>query len=586
METLTSQLEMLASRSASHTAKRIAWVTMLMLLLLTSALSQGCSEQPYELFTLDEVRPSRMEPGHRMVILGAGFPIGREVEVVFEGTVHAPFGHARHVTIRTHGHTDSPERVVTSLTESDMANLGARGTFDGSIEVSLQGSMLEGRAARVVGLLEHVTLDIVEGEPLHAADTSHSLDAAQALGFTLTEHASEESSDAAEEDFEEVSEDDGSETMARQTPRGFVIAETHGLAASAGLAAGDRVLRIDHLRVLFAHELRIAEDAPVTTLVVERAGRARDVSIALGSASSQAQRASFRYDQLAVVLIAVALLFGVRRLAPRSASAPPETTRMVGRFILGLLALLTALSLGVLPIPLGTLVLAAGLLRTLAGVFSMRGRRSHETLHEGALLLLSSLGLALSVLIFAMLSGSLDAASSHVGASRTETLLPLYWTLARHPFGPLALGLLVASATGAPQGTSHPTTRRERLLRGLDDLALALFALAFVRVSVANPAEPDVATRALGLLATTALTIGLMHARQTLSALRGRLRVVLLFALMTGAAALVWMQRTTSVMEEQAVAEVVLVILALVVVRIASLREGTRAVSTAEPTRA
>jgi hypothetical protein len=547
----------------------------LLIAMMFSLLASACAEEPYELFTLEEVRPSRMEPGHRMVILGSGFPIGREVQVLFSGTVHTPLGHARQVHIQTHGRTDSPERVVTSLTESDMANVGARGTFDGSIEVSLQGSVLEGRSARVIGRLEAVTLDIVAGEPIHMGDTDGSLDALEVLGFSLAEVSEESAAEADDEGLDE--EGDGSETMARQTPRGFVIEETRGLAEAAGITPGDRLVRIDHLRVIFPHELRIAADAHVTTLEVERAGRTREVHINVSAASSQQLRASFRYDQLAAVLIAVALLFGIRRWAPaRGENAAPlktESTRMVGRFILGLLALITALLLGVLPISLGTLVLGAGLLRMVVGVFAMRGRKSQETLHEGALLLASSLGLALSVLVFAALSGSLDAASTHVAASRTETLVPLYWTLARHPFGPLALGLLIASAAGAPEGAAHPTTQQERLLRGLDDLALALFALAFVRVSIANPALTDIAARALGLVTTTLLTLGLLHVRQTMSRLRGRLRAVLLMAACTSATAWVWMQRETSVFEEQAVAEVVLVVLALVVVRLASLRD-------------
>lgn len=552
-----------AKRLASLLA--LAWVVALSL--------SACAEEPYELFTLDEVRPSRIEPGHRMVILGSGFPVGREVEVRFEGTVHAPLGHARQVQLLTRGRTESPDRVVTTLTESDMATVGRRGTFDGSVEVSLQGSVLEGRSARVIGRLNDVTLDIVTGESARREDEPSSLDALAVLGLQL---APDEHGDAATESaFEEEDESndvDGSETMPRQTPRGFVLAETQGLARSAGVMPGDRLLRIDHLRVLFPHELRIASDARVAVLHIEHLGRVRAVSINVSGSSSQAVRASFRYDQLAAVILAVALLFGVRGRTPTSMRREPESTRMLGRFILGILAVVSVLLAGVLPISLGTLVLTASLMRIAVGIFAMRGRRHHETLHETALLIASSIGLAISVLVFAMASGSLDTLPSHAATTRIETLVPLYWPLARHPFGPLALLLLIASATGAPHGATHPHTQRERLLRGFDDLALGLFALAFVRVSIADPALANVPARALGLVSLATLMLGLLHARDALRDARGRLRTITLLSGLTAGCAVLWMQRETSVFEEQAVAEVVLVVLALVIVRIAALR--------------
>lgn len=558
---------------------RLASLWALACLVILSVSLSACTEEPYELFTLEEVRPSRIEPGHRMVILGAGFPVGREVEVLFEGTVHAPLGHARQVQFRTRGRTESPDRVVTTLTESDMANVGRRGTFDGSVEVSLQGSVLEGRSARVIGRLNEVTLDIVTGEPTRRDDAAASLDAERLLGLQLApDENGEAASESTLEDEDESEDADGSETMPRQTPRGFVLAETQGLARSAGVLPGDRLLRIDHLRVLFPHELRIATDAHVTVLHIEHAGRVREVTINVSGTSSQVVRASFRYDQLAVVILAVALLFGVRRWTPAPVQpANAENTRMVGRFILGLLAVASVLFVGVLPISLGTLVLTASLMRIIVGVFAMRGRRHHETLHEAALLIASSLGLAVSVLVFAAASGSLDTLPSHAATTRIETLVPLYWPLARHPFGPLALLLLIASATGAPHGATHPNTQRERFLRGFDDLALGLFALAFVRVSIADPALANVPARALGLVSLAALMLGLLHVRDAMRAMRGRLRTITVLSVATGGCALLWMQRATSVFEEEAVAEVVLVVLALVVVRIASLRNRATA---------
>jgi len=547
-------------------------------MVLLSLSQSACNEAPYELFTLDEVRPSRIEPGHRMVILGAGFPIGREVEVLFEGTVHAPLGHARQVQLRTRGRTESPDRVVTTLTEANVANVG-RGTFDGSVEVALQGSVLEGRSARVIGRLSDVTLDIVAGEPSHRDDAPSSLDALTVLGLQIA--PGENGAVASESALEDEDEDEGgSETMPRRIPTGFVLAETYGLARSAGVLPGDRLLRIDHLRVLFPHELRVAADAHVTVLHIEHAGRVREVSINVSGTSSQVVRASFRYDQLAAIILAVALLFGMRGWTPGRAPEA-ESTRMVGRFILGFLAVASVLLVGVLPISLGTLVLTASLVRITVGIFAMRGRRRHETLHEAALLIASSVGLAISVLVFAAASGSLDTLPSHAATSRIETLVPLYWPLARHPFGPLALLLLIASATGAPHGATHPNTQRERFLRGFDDLALGLFALAFVRVSIADPALPNVPARALGLVSLAALMLGLLHARDAMRAMRGRLRTITLLCVVTAACAVVWMRRATSVFEEQAVAEVVLVVLALVIVRIASLRNRPSATALA-----
>jgi len=166
------------------------------------------------------------------------------------------------------------------------------------------------------------------------------------------------------------------------------------------------------------------------------------------------------------------------------------------------------------------------------------------------------------------------ASGTEGSAAWSPLWFPLSWPLVRSAFGPFALLLLLASAGGAPRAIAAPEERRARLLRGLDDLGLALGASVFVRVSIADPSSLDVGVRAVALSATVALYCGLLRARRWSADASPTLRIGSVVALVaaTGAGAVVWLDLAPEPATERAVAEVVLVAVGLVFVRVASLR--------------
>ncbi|MFN9812183.1 MAG: hypothetical protein ACK6CU_21405, partial [Deltaproteobacteria bacterium] len=476
--------------------------------LLALASVAGCArDDRYELLSVEPLEVSRIDAGRAVTLAGAGFPIGREVEVLLRGVLHAPLGARRRVHHTLVGRTTTPERLELSITDADIAALGGRGTFVGTLEVIVHGASVDGLASRVVGLLDDVTVDVVPSERSGLAlapSAEEGLALASVLGLEIAP------------DGLAAVEDDGEAAPALDAPEepraGTLVAAIDpggpamqlGLPA-AGLAPGSRIVAIDGMRVLEPSELRIdprASRATITALGPD--GVTRTLVVDLDAARGRPTDQTTRQEQLAAVIIVAALLFGAwpwsSRLAPRAEARPAADKPLAGVLTASIsLALVLAastcasgaLSEHVVP---GWLAVAR-FLRASASLASPGERpagspaRSTATLlrREGVLSFVSALAATVAVGVFVLARGSAESASLPPlgGPFASAVWMPMSWALVRAPFGPFALLAILAAAGSTGAHVAGPRTRRDRLLRGLDDLGLASLASVFVRVTLA-----------------------------------------------------------------------------------------------------
>ncbi len=599
----------LASRDRAPRRAALGVPLALALLALLGASALGCARDArWALLSLDPLEGlTRLDAGRVYELTGRGFPVGREVEVSLDGVLHAPLGARRRVGHVLLGRTATPERLTFSASDADVAALGGRGTFVGSLEVRVRGAILDGVATRVVGRLEGVTLDLVPSEGGSRAGLGRAgaggLALADLLGVTIEPiDAPDALGDEDELDEPEEREADAGSAQAR----GARVASRDGAGAAArlgldGLAPGARIVAIEGMRVLDPAELRVSDAASHVALdVIDREGRLRRVEVDLDAARGRASSEATREDQLAVIVLVAALLFGAwplgraRARGPEPASPKPHVAVLTSAF--AVLVVLVASTLGgagapserIVPIWLGASILLrlvaafvgwGGAPASLGG--SSPGRASRvlprAARDEAWLALFFVLAATIAVGAFIATRGSALAAGlpPDRDSLASAAWMPMAWPLARQPFGPVALLALFAAASATRRAVAHPTTRGERLLRGLDDLGLAALASTFVRVAVADPSSHEPITRASALVATVALFAGLLHARRRVRA-RASIRAAACLAsgLATLALTLAWLGAGARVSDpsfERAVAEVVLVCVGLVVVRVATL---------------
>lgn len=565
--------------------------------LLALAPVAGCArDDRYELLSVEPLEVSRIDAGRAVTLAGAGFPIGREVEVLLRGVLHAPLGARRRVHHTLVGRTTTPERLELSITDADIAALGGRGTFVGTLEVIVHGASVDGLASRVVGLLDDVTVDVVPSERSGLAlapSAEEGLALASVLGLEIAP------------DGLAAVEDDGEAAPALDAPEepraGTLVAAIDpggpamqlGLPA-AGLAPGSRIVAIDGMRVLEPSELRIdprASRATITALGPD--GVTRTLVVDLDAARGRPTDQTTRQEQLAAVIIVAALLFGAwpwsSRLAPRAEARPAADKPLAGVLTASIsLALVLAastcasgaLSEHVVPgwLAVALFLRASASLASPGELPAGSPARSTATLlrREGVLSFVSALAATVAVGVFVLARGSAESASLPPlgGPFASAVWMPMSWALVRAPFGPFALLAILAAAGSTGAHVAGPRTRRDRLLRGLDDLGLASLASVFVRVTLADPGSMSLATRATALVATVALFLGLLRVRSAASGARWAPALASVLASVSAAfVAAVWLGWGPSWIDgvgEQAVAEVVLVSVGLVIVRIAT----------------
>lgn len=600
------------SRTRRAPLAAAAWV-------LASIVAIGCARDGrFELLSIDPLGTSRLDAGRTLFLEGSGFPVGREVEVSLRGIAHAPLGARRRVLHTLRGRTITPERIELVASDADVSALGGRGTFTGTLEVVVHGASLDGLEARVVGVLEDVRLDIVPSERRASGRSSahEGLDLRSVLGLSMEADAiGSVEGDAVEETEADEENLEATETLdaiglriARMEPRG--AAERLGLGA-LGLEAGARIVALDDMTVLDTDELRVDPRASHATLtILGAAGRERVLSVDLDAARGRRPDRATRYDQLAILVLVAALLFGVwpwsRTSGARTREPMPRDDKPVATVLTASFGILIVLALSTLTpdawlhgsIPLW---LAASLFFRASATLGARGEEVERTeaphaittwlararrsvRAESAIALVSAMTTTVAVGVFLTARGSAESASLPVlgGPLASAAWMPMSWALVRAPFGPFALAALLAGAASTSARIASPTTRAARALRGLDDLGLAALASVFVRVAIADAASVELASRATALVATVVLYAALLRARSAGRApatWRGPLFASAVASIATIAVAVAWLSlesdgSAASFASEQAVAEVVLVCVGLLVVRVATLGLG------------
>ncbi len=601
---------------------------------LAVIVASGCARDGrFELLSIDPLETTRLDAGRSFLLTGSGFPVGREVEIALHGMSHAPLGVRRRVSHALRGRTTSPERIELVATDADIAALGGRATFEGSLEVVVHGASLDGLAARVVGVLDDVVLDIVPSERRSTSrrEASAGLDLARVLGLELASDARLDEGGGEEGDGEDDL-DEELEPAAREMSAvegeepGILIAaiDPAGAAAqlglvSVGLEPDARILSLDDMNVLDPDELRVDPRASrVAVTLTNAAGRTRSIAVDLDAAQGRRPDRTTRYDQLAIIVVVGALLFGVwpwsrarRRGAPVAGTASRDD-RPVAAVLTAALALLAVLALSTLTPDAWlhgsiALWLAAALFlrasaalatsappreaspRTRSKLGELGARAARLVRPESARALASAIAATVAVGVFLTARGTIESASLPLlgGPLASAPWMPMSWSLVRAPFGPFALAALLAAASSTSRGIEAPRTRTERVLRGVDELGLAALASVFVRITIADASSTDLASRATALVATVVLYAAMLRARSVARgaasiAWRGPLLACAVAASATIAVAIAWLSLETggptlagTFAGEQAVAEVVLVCVGLLVVRVATLHVET-----------
>lgn len=224
------------------------------LMLACGSLVVACSAQPrvalLELSSQVLGEPQRIEPGAQLELAGAGFPAGQRGEARFVGAVHAPGRTSRNVDCEAEVIASSTDRLQVAA-EPLLAELGARGTFEGRVEVAFAAQDAE------------VTLTGTEQVSFDFADPAAS-SAAQ-------EHALRVDADKLLDRIGLVVELDA------MTHDGVHVrgALPGSAAASLGLRSGDVLEMAGGVRVHALGDLVPAPSAAMLELRVRRAGTSR-----------------------------------------------------------------------------------------------------------------------------------------------------------------------------------------------------------------------------------------------------------------------------------------------------------------------
>lgn len=527
------------------------WLRSSSLLVALSALaSVGCSQAlEAELLEVRELAPERVQPGHRLMLSGSGFPAGREARVRFAGTLHRPALEPRAIDLELVGTAISADRVELAMPAAAIRRFGGRGTFRGTITVAF-GAAAPGGEGYVVGSLRDAVVDLVPSDPI-APPGDPTL--APRLGLELA--------------------------PAEDGDPGVLVARVAqaSRAAAAGLVPGDRLLALGGLRLLSVGELAPRPDDDRVELTVEREGElaAFPVAISLDGIDEEVPFAAIVQVQLAALaLFAALLLFGpgaswLDRLAPTSQRVPWRLAlAAIACALLARRALASAPSVG-----LDAVLLA--LAATRAAVLFLGARGASE--RAAAL----TRGLAGGIAI----AGALAAAVLGAGTTSPAMLeaaqgpWPTDWLALRTPAGPFAaLAMAIAAACG-PRSASAP-----RALRAIDDALLVLLATsatillaggASIATAIADVRPALGWIGSLAFAASTALaTILLARARDRGAEAPATLLALgaLAAATLASAAAVGWLELEVPRAIERAVAQVLLAISALAITRVATAR--------------
>lgn len=419
-------------------------------IVLLLALSYGCS-RPLEahLLEIHEIGPDRVHPGQRIVIEGAGFPTGRDARVEFRGHFRRPALSPRTIELDFPGRAVSEHRIEVPMTEAVFREFGGRGTFQGTLQIAFDTGAFDTafEGGRVVGWSASTLIDLL---PATSSDSGSSL--GPTIGLDLEAP-------------------DGEEPGV-----GIAAVAPGSVAANAGLAPADRIVRLEGVRVFSASDIAVSNDAHSASFVVERDGELHNVSIPLEGMQRDAERRFVRLAQLAVLLGFLALLWygpgaWFDRLAPR-----PDAKRRAVPWLEIALAFLFSMLIhqGIAHFPLlgfDTVCLAIVCGRTSVLVLAAPTSRARlEAGARGVVSLLALLGMLAIV--------TLSLGTTHLAAlEHARESSPSEWIAFHQPSGPLALLLVAVAAAAGPRALDWR-------VRALDEVFVTgLAASAVIAVS-------------------------------------------------------------------------------------------------------
>ena len=433
--------------------------------LVTASLGVACgvADGP-ELLTLSSVEPGLVETGGTLVVKGRGFPAGRDGTVELAGVGLLPGRDPAQVRAPLRGHAVSSGRVVVELGQPEVRALtgGApHATFRGTLQLAFEPVHPGAPALR--GHIEDLSLDVVSP----AAQVVAPGDFAAFLGLTLGADLS-------------------------------VVAVEPGLEAeAAGLRIGDRLHRLDGVRLLTLADFAPRQHGTTSLLEYSRPGYT-------GRGQALLARADyFRTSESEVwltVSLALAVLLGAllaarpprwavwllqtqRRLGPRIRNGSGLRAPWLGSFLwaavgaLGLAGLRTALGGSLaLELPLlggacvGALLLSALLID---GRSAQRGFSLLRAFWGASQSLVGLLPLAVAWAVAATQVGSLslcEIAASQASAPLGLGLLSSVWSL----LGGVAYLLALVPLGGERPPTGNALAPRAPGLRALEHFGLTL----------------------------------------------------------------------------------------------------------------
>lgn len=513
--------------------------------LAAAALAVGCG-QPVraELLPLGEVFPERVSPGQRLTLSGAGFPPGRHGRLRLRGTSYGPGREPRVVDVALPARALGPERVEARVTGALLQELGGRSTFRGEIEIAFESAALDGE---VVGTLAGAILDFVPEDPSASSGA-----AAAWLGLGLA-----------------LSEDASPGALVREVAEG-------SRAAQAGIAVGDRIVELEGVRVLAPSDVDPPPGLEQVTLLIARDPDPRPfrATIDLRGLDQQVPTEALRLFQLAALVWMLAFLL--------AGPTAPWIDRLVGAechgmpwgFALAAAPIALALRLGFEVLPaisvLGAiLALTAG--RLAVAVLAAKGARARLTAFAR--------GSAGMLAMAAMLSGTTFTLGSSDPAllEQSQGWAPWDWAALRSPAGALGALLVVIAAASGPVASGAR-------VRAIDDVLVAALA-SCAAIALAGGASAascfegtQPALRAAGflpyLLVSSAIAIVMRRARNR-GARIGTVAIALtsLFgSALAVALGIGWSALDVPREVERAVGELLVVLAAVLVVRVATAR--------------
>jgi hypothetical protein len=244
----------------------------------------GVAEGP-ELLELSSAGPGLVESGGALSVVGRGFPAGRVGRVDLTGVSLVPGRDPQRVRASLTGHAASSGRVVVNLGETEVRRITAEAphaTFRGTLSIAFEPVRAGAPALR--GHLNDLTLDVLEAGAVRNSPSEFSTYLGLQLGPDLS-----------------------------------VTGVTSGLPAdAAGLRLGDRLHRLDGVRLLTLSDFAPAAHGTQSLLEYSRPGYDGRGEVLLARADY------YRWDDATIwltVSIGMAALFGLL-LAAR----PPRAT--------------------------------------------------------------------------------------------------------------------------------------------------------------------------------------------------------------------------------------------------------------------